>query len=681
MGWYRKDFQVPAAWAGKRVSLRFEAACQVATVWVNNVLMGAHKGAFTPFQFDITGVLRPGGRNFVAVQVDNRWRRDIPPYDGDFDMRGGLYREAWLIATSQAHIVSTRVTTPQVSKSEAAAAFEIEIRNAGDTEKSFEAVTEVLAPNEAILRTLRSPVQLKPGATVVIRQQTEIRDPLLWSPDDPNLYRASFSLREKEIILDDDTAPLGFRWYRFDADKGFFLNGQPLKLRGASRHDDYPGLGWALPASRHVRDIQLIKQIGSNFLRLTVYAQDPAVLEACDRLGLLVIEEVPFDGEGRQLAPYAGATDLAATTVQMLRETIQRDRNHPSVILWGLGNENLNGATITEWRAAAQLTKQLAAAAKAEDPTRPTIAVINLFDRADQVGMMDMVDVVGCNIYRGWYGGKYEEFGPVIDEVHRKHPTKPLIITEYGADMELGRHTETPERYDFSEEWGCLFHESYLKAIAERPFIAGSLMWVAFDFGVERRMAQTIPHLNQKGLYDYYRRPKDVYYLYVSQWTSKPMVYIVSHTWTERHGEPGRKEEPKGLQQLRPGGTVRERKEPWPEKSTVSLGGRVSTQRQPVARRRPEGRGRGGRFYDRPVLILPFGIDARPHRARPLLNYSLHKVIFCSIVVACKYGTGCWRSFAEGLSFGHRRPRLSTDMCRTPVAALSPKPASRCTTA
>lgn len=144
----------------------------------------------------------------------------------------------------------------------------------------------------------------------------------------------------------------------------------------------------------------------------------------------------------------------------MLRKTIYRDRNHPSLILWSVGNENLNGATITEWRAVAALERQLAAVAKAEDPTRPTAMAIDRFDRADEVGMMAAVDVVGCSIYRGWYGGEFDDFGKVIDEVHRKHPDKPLIIREYGADMGLGLHTEHPVRYDFSEEWGCLLHES-----------------------------------------------------------------------------------------------------------------------------------------------------------------------------------------------------------------------------
>ena len=220
VGWYRKSFEIPPAWAGKRIGLRFEAACQVAMVWVNNVLLGSHRGAFTPFQFDITDVVRPGKSNLVAVRVDNRWRRDIPPYDMDFNIMGGLYRDVWLIATDPVHIVSTRVTTPEVSNAEALVALEAEVRNESSVEKGFQLVTDVKAPDGAKFLTLSSPARLKPGAVIVVRQQTKVQNPQLWSPDEPNLYHVSFSVRENAATLDDDEAPLAFRWYRFDAEKG-----------------------------------------------------------------------------------------------------------------------------------------------------------------------------------------------------------------------------------------------------------------------------------------------------------------------------------------------------------------------------------------------------------------------------------------------------------------------------
>lgn len=542
IGWYRKEFAVPEMWRGKRIVLRFEAACSVATAWVNGELLGQHKGSWTPFEFDITRLVKLGsGRNLVAVRVDNRWRRDVPPHEMDFNIMGGLHREVFLIATDPLHIVSTRVTTPQVSDAEGVAAFEIEVRNDARKSKTFAVVTEIRGPElrEPIVLTSRA-ADLRFGESVLLEQRSgPIANPKLWSPDEPNLYQVSFRVLVEGRPVDGAESPLGFRWYRFDPDYGFFLNGKHLKLKGVNRHDDYPGLGWALPKSRQIKDVELIKSFGTNFLRTVHYPQHPILLDTCDRLGLLVWEEVPFDGEGYDRASIVGAEDFARTLQQNLRDEIRRDRNHPSIILWSMGNENLNGPDPADWKAVVELARQLHRIAKEEDPGRPTAVAINLPDRAVQVGLTKAVDILGYNVYAGWYAGRIEDVATRGDQFHRQNPDKPLIIGEYGAGMEKGRHADAPQRMDFSEEYGCLFHESYWAAIRERPFVAGSLIWNVFDFGVEQRgrkggLKQTIPHLNQKGIFTFDRQPKDVYYFYHSQWTAEPMVYIVSHTWTKR---------------------------------------------------------------------------------------------------------------------------------------------------
>jgi beta-galactosidase len=544
IGWYRKEVAIPESWAGKRIVLRFEAACTVAMVWFDGELLGQHKGAWTPFEFDMTHLVKPGGKYLIAARVDNRWRRDVPPHDMDFNLMGGLHREVFLIATDPVHIVSTRVTTPKVSDSEAIAALEIEVRNDGQTPKTCEVVTEIRGPGLSEPIAITSQLDpLPPGKTVLVKQQTaSIPNPKLWSPDSPNLYRVAFRLKTDGRVADDATSPLGFRWYRFDPKEGFFLNGKHLKLKGVNRHDDYPGLGWTLPKSRQIEDLKLIKGMGANFLRTVHYPQHPVVLDTCDELGLLVWEEVPFDGEGGLRALYAGAEDFARTVKQNLREEIRRDRNHPSIILWSMGNENLNGPDAADWKAVVDLTAQLHRISKEEDPTRPTAVAICLPDRATQVGLTKVVDILGYNVYAGWYGGQIEDVAGLIDKFHRENPNKPLIISEYGADHEKGRHTDSPKPLDFSEDHACRFHEFYWRTILARPFVAGSTLWNVFDFGVEFRtkktMGQTIEHLNQKGIFTFDRQPKDVYYFYASQWTDAPMVYIVSHTWTERKKGP-----------------------------------------------------------------------------------------------------------------------------------------------
>jgi beta-galactosidase len=533
VGWYRRVFGVRDGWKGKRIVLRFEAACNVAAVWVNGELVGWHKGAWTPFQFDVTDLVKPGA-NLVAVRVDNRWRRDVPPHAMDFNIMGGLHREVSLVALDPVNIVSTRVTTPKVSEAEAVAAFAVEVRNQGAEPKEYEVVAEIRGPGLAAPIQVTSPrAKLAPGETASIKQETApIGTPKLWSPDEPNLYQVTFRLVCDGRTVDEVENPLGFRWYRFDPNEGFFLNGKHLKLHGVNRHDDYPGMGWAIPQSQQITDLKQIKQLGANFIRTVHYPQHPVVLDTCDRLGLCVWEEVPFDGEGTQRALIVGAEDFARTLKQNAREEIRRDRNHPSIILWSMGNENTNGPNLADWKAVADLTRELVQVVKEEDPTRPTTVAINRPDRAAESGLMDAVDIVSYNVYANW---NCQEIEREIDEARRMRPEKPMMIGEYGLDIERGRHAEVPKHRDFSEEYACLYHETFWKAITNRPYLAGSLIWVACDFGAEQRVQnQTIRHMNQKGLVTFDRQPKDVAYFYRSQWSPEPMVYIVSHTWTDR---------------------------------------------------------------------------------------------------------------------------------------------------
>jgi beta-galactosidase len=427
-----------------------------------------------------------------------------------------------------------------VSESAGTVAWTVDVRNQSSQYLPVEVVGELTGPGLATSIVLSAPgVAIAPGGTRKIsRRMPPVKSPRLWSPDEPNLYRLSFRLRVDGRTVDAQVCPLGFRWFRFDPDKGFFLNGKHLKLKGVNRHDDYPGLGWALPKSRQIADMKLIKQLGANFVRTAHYAQHPVVLETCDRLGLLVWEEVPFDGEGPWRPTFRGAKGFAKTLKTNLRETLLRDRNHPCIILWGLGNENLDSGRKSEDRkAVVDLTRELKAIVKKMDPTRPTVLAINKISKGEKSGLVNVPDVVAYNFYFGWYSRDFDSFRKAVDQFHERHPDKSLIISEYGAGSEKGRHTTKPSRQDFSEEYACMFHEAYWDVIAARPFVAGSLVWNVFDFAVERRhriKKQSVPHMNQKGLFTYDRKPKDVYYYYLSQWTTEPMAYIVSHTWTER---------------------------------------------------------------------------------------------------------------------------------------------------
>jgi beta-galactosidase len=333
--------------------------------------------------------------------------------------------------------------------------------------------------------------------------------------------------------LDEITNPLGFRWFSIDGTNGFSLNGKPSKLRGANRHQDYQGLGNAVPDAIHVRDMELMKDAGYNFVRLAHYPQDPSVLQAADRLGLMIWEETP-------LVNYITISDaFNENSAVMLKEMIRQHRNHPSVIMWGYMNEiylrvpKENEANIK--KETVRLAKELNRLAKTEDPTRPTTIAFHGSEVYNTEGLGDIPDIIGWNLYSGWYSRVFEDFGKFIDEQHQKYPKRPLIISEYGANSDLRLHSLTPRRFDSTTEYQRAFHESYLEQINARPFIAGQAIWNQFDFGAELR-GENMPHVNNKGMFTYDRQPKDVHYFYKANYKGAPVLHIAAADWKYRAG-------------------------------------------------------------------------------------------------------------------------------------------------
>ncbi|HEY9448097.1 MAG TPA: glycoside hydrolase family 2 TIM barrel-domain containing protein, partial [Gemmatimonadaceae bacterium] len=301
--------------------------------------------------------------------------------------------------------------------------------------------------------------------------------------------------------------------------QGFFLNGEKLTLRGTNRHQDFEGKGSALSNAQHLRDMRLIKEMGANFVRLAHYPQDPAVLEAADRLGLLVWEEIP-------VVNYITASpDFTANATAMLRDMIRQHYDHPSVILWGIMNEPLlfggKGSRVRVHtdsayvRAVRALAETLNAVAHAEDSTRLTVMAIHESEDYDRWGLAGVTDVLGVNLYKGWYSGEFADFGALLDERHRAYPKQVVLVSEYGAGSDQRLNSLEPERFDFTGNWARLFHESHIRQIAERPWLAGTAIWNEFDFSQPNK-GYSIPNRNQKGMLTWDRRPKDVYYLYAA---------------------------------------------------------------------------------------------------------------------------------------------------------------------
>lgn len=539
--WYQKNLELNSNLKDKRIFLYFEGANQVTDVFVNQRFVGQHIGGYTAFSFDITDFVKFDETNLITVKVDNSFNEDIPPLTADFNMYGGIYRDVWLIATEDVHLKVTdfassgvQISTPNLSEKSGTVKINGTIVNSSSKARQLEVVNSVVDATGREIVSATSKVEIKPKSEANFDQLTkQISNPKLWSPDDPYLYRVKTIIRENGKVLDEISNPLGFRWFSFDGEKGFLLNGKPTKLRGTNRHQDYQDFGNAVPDELHIRDMELMKETGYNFVRLAHYPQDPSVLQAADRLGLMIWEEIPVVNYITISEKFNQNSEI------MLKEMIRQHRNHPSVIMWGYMNEiylrvpKENEANIK--KETVKLAKTLNQIARTEDPTRPTTIAFHGNEVYNTEGLGDIADITGWNLYQGWYSSTFEDFGKFIDDQHKRFPKRPLIISEYGGNSDLRLHSLKPRRFDSTTEYQRMFHESYIEQINARPYIIGTAIWNEFDFAVEMR-GENLPHINNKGMFTYDRQPKDVHFFYKANYSAKPVLHIAATDWKYRVG-------------------------------------------------------------------------------------------------------------------------------------------------
>jgi len=542
IGSYRKHFKLDPVHRGRKIALKVESACQVSEAWLNGNYLGRFYSGYVGFSVDISRYVDFTRRgNTLALKIDNSNDRDIPPWNPedfkayprsvDFNIYGGLNSDVYLLITDPLRVEDVSVSTPETSSQSAIVKTVTEVKNDYDSPVTCVLKTEILDAENQIVGAMTDRERIQASETASFLQESaRILEPRLWSPSKPYLHqiRARLFLNDRQV--DEQKVWFGIRWIEWRPYRGLFLNGERLFLRGVSRHQEYPGRGNALSNAQNVRDMELIKSLGANYVRLAHYPQDPSVLDACDRLGLVVWEEIPV------AIAVGGTPEFTNNALHILREMIRRDRNHPSIIFWGLMNEATEGipfAPDVDEQDVVDLMIELRRLAEAEDPTRLTIA------SGVTPAVAEHVDLDVPQFWSGWFEGDFEDYGRALDERHKTDPS--FMGGSYGASSQRGRHTTHPQRMDYSETYQCLLHESYLKqAEARSAWYAGACAWTAFDFGSNRedRAGNPSPYVNQKGLFDAYRNPKDVVYLYRSYWTaSPPFVYIVSKTWTERTGE------------------------------------------------------------------------------------------------------------------------------------------------
>lgn len=543
-GWYRRRVTLDPALRGRRLVLRFEGANQVTDVFWNGTHVGRHAGGYTAFAFDVTGAARAGGANVLAVRVNNAIG-PLPPLIADYDFYGGLYRDVWLIASDPVHFSLLDHGAPGawaeatgVSQAGATVSVRGRLSNSGPRPARVEVRARVVEPDGREVLSPRAEIEVPAASDTAFELPAgEIRAPRLWSPASPDLYRVHVELRVAGRLADSTSCPLGLRWLRVDPDRGLTLNGRPLRLNGTNRHQDFAGLGSAVPEALQREDMRRIKADGFDFVRLAHYPQSEAVLDECDRLGLVVWEEIPVVNRIDTTAEF----ESNART--MLVEMIRQHRAHPSVLFWGLANEVLllKPDPLPQGYAgrAARLVRGLRALARAEDPSRLTAAAVSFDELDDGSGLQNIPDVLGLNLYFGWYYRGLEELGPWLDQFHARHPDRPILVSEYGADSDERVHAREPRALDSSIEYQQRFHEATFPQLAARGWLVGTAVWNQFDFG-SRRRDDTKPNLNKKGLYFFDRRPKDVAFYYRARLSPEPVLHVAARDWPHRAGSrPG----------------------------------------------------------------------------------------------------------------------------------------------
>ena len=548
IGWYRRAVNIPIEYSGKQITLYFEGANQEVELFVNGQRAGIHVGGYTRFSFDITPFLIVGERNNFAVKVNNRYDELIPPLTADFTFFGGIYRDVFLIVTEKQHVSTTHyasegiyLSTPRVNEELAQVEVKTLLTNASPQDKRLKVEHTVIHPGKQDVLTVSKVIKLaKSTANQVDVQKFDINNPALWSPESPSIYTVRTRVYDEQSkkLLDEVFQPLGLRWFEFSAEKGFHLNGKPYKLIGTNRHQCFDGMGNALSDEIHVRDVMLLKEMGGNFLRVSHYPQDPVVMEMCDKLGIITSVEIPI------VNAITEHEEFDRNSIEMAREMVFQDYNRPSVLIWSYMNEvMLRPPFITDsvrhaiyLKSVGRLAEKIENQIRQDDPYRYTIIPFHgSIERYVAAGLTRIPMIIGWNLYQGWYGGTFDGFGKFLDDAQEKLKGIPFIITEYGADVDPRLHSFEPTRFDYTQEWANLYHESYIKDIMERTYVVGANIWNLNDFHSEDR-GNAVPHINSKGITSTDREFKDTYLQYQALFRKDPIVNIGGRNWNIRGG-------------------------------------------------------------------------------------------------------------------------------------------------
>ncbi len=571
IGWYRKVFKLDKSCTNKCVYIEFDGVYRNSKVWINGHLLGERPYGYSSFSYDLTPYIKIDADNVVAVRVDNAQQPNSRWYSGS-----GIYRNVRLVLTHPVHVDQwgTYITTPQVSTASAKVVVVTTVKNTTNVPVNVqvEQIMQDKAGRE--VGKVEGYLQMNANSVGKINQHFQVVSPKLWRLNDPNMYSVTTRLFVKGKQMDEYVTPVGIRYFRFDSKKGFFLNGVKIKINGVCNHHDLGALGAAINTRALERQLEILQAMGCNAIRTSHNPPAPELLDLCDQMGFIVMDEA-FDVWGKKKTNYDYSLDFAKWYEKDLTDMLLRDRNHPSILMWSIGNEvgeqwakgdnepmDLQKAnillnakkTITEAdlksgkdKLYSLITQRLADIVRSVDPTRPVTAACNETSVNNPLFQSGALSIIGYNYHQN-------EF----KETPKRFPGKPFIVTEsVSALMSRGFYmSPSTHMYVWPVSWDKPFshpsqqcssydncrtpwgstHEETWKIVKKSPHIAGQFIWTGFDYLGEPTPYWWPSRSSFFGIIDMAGFPKDVYYMYQSEWTKKDVLHLFPH-WNWEKGQ------------------------------------------------------------------------------------------------------------------------------------------------
>lgn len=545
IGWYRKSFLIEEKFKEKLVFIEFDGIYRNSEVWINGEYLGKRPYGYSSFRYEITPFLKYGNDlNVIAVKVDNSLQPNSRWYSGS-----GIYRNTQLVITDKIAIDhwGTFITTPEVDEQTAKVSVKTKVRNASPDDNDIELITSIIDANGNKVGSITNKEVISKNSSTEVSQEIILNNPSLWSVENPTMYEVKSEIKVNGKITDNYSTPFGIRYFEFDRDKGFILNGKQLKILGVCNHHDLGCLGAAINKRAIERQLEILKKMGCNGIRTSHNPPAPELLDLCDRMGFIVMDEA-FDMWKKQKTKYDYASDWDEWHKRDLQDLIIRDRNHPSVFIWSIGNE-----IVEQWdrkdTSGTYISKELVTIVKELDTTRPVTAAFNDPVPQNPLIKSGVYDLIGYNYQHGSYEKFLQDFP---GQKFIATETVSALATRGSYDMPSDSIRRWPKRWDLpllegnsdnscsaydncSAPWGST-HEETWKILKKHDYLSGMYIWTGFDYLGEPTPYTWPSRSSYFGIIDIAGFPKDSYYMYQSEWTNEPVLHIFPH-WNWKEGQ------------------------------------------------------------------------------------------------------------------------------------------------